>query len=80
MHMVTLQYYGNDTMVTLQEYKTPVRPVYGNNSVGYQSVGYSIPVCFYMVTQSTTLALIIEDYTFLIRNSNTDNQFTVLQR
>ena len=30
--------------------------VYDNNSVGYQSVGYSI--CFYMVTQSTTLALI----------------------
>ena len=78
MHMVTLQHYGNNTIVTLQEYKTLVRHVYGNNSVGYQSVGYS--VCFYMVTQSTTLALIIKDYTFRIRNSNTDNQFIVLQR
>ena len=78
--MVTLQYYGNSTMVTFQEYNIPepVRHAYGNNSVGYQSVGDSI--CFYMVTQSTTLALIIEDYTFLIHNSNTDNQSTVLQR
>ena len=75
--MATLQYYGNNAIRTLQKYKTLVRHVYGNNSVGYQNVFYSI--CFHMVTQSTTLALIIEDYTFLIRNSNTDNQFTVLQ-
>ena len=61
-------------MATLQEYNIPVKHVYGNNSVGHQSMGYSL--CFYMVTmvtQSTTLALIIEDYTFLIHNSNTDN-------
>ena len=68
--MVALQYYGNNTMVTLQEYNISVRHVYGNNLVGYQSVGYSRPICFYMATQSTTLALIVEDYTFLIHNSN----------
>ena len=36
-------------------------------------------VCI-MVTQSTTLALIIEDYTLPIHIPDTDNQFTVLQK